>query len=713
MDAVRPGETDAVSETANTPELNPRGQFLDEKHASDSSLPVEADHHLSACLPRCMTSTSDYSLPPDMPATTSNLIDSIAVEAVTLPPASTNTREFHAFGSQQGTIPIDVIDPSGEKLAGDKHIDQYCDDLCLDVPSRLKLFIQVCAAIHSVHQHAVIHGNLKPGTIIVTVEGITKVLHVGTGTLVQPASCDDDGGVTTNLAQTRAGESPLTPEYLSPEQVKGESVTTASDVYALGVVLYHLLTGRWSYRVKSGEISELFQAICEQLPEKPSNAVSAWPGEGVKARAGDTPALCLPTPDQLALARGASPRKLKRMLRGDLDSIVSMALQKEPERRYPSVAHLAEDVTRYLQRMPVQARRYFPAYRSSKFIRRHGIAVAAGFLFLLVFLTASSALTRAVMTLRRERAHTKEAFRQARQLLDQTLARITDDRLLSQPAFLPLRQALLQDAQGFYENYLQQQLTDPQLRAGQATAQTSIAKITSLTGSRTDAIAAYYQAIALWEKLVPKEPKNLESQAKLAQTLNELGLILLPLTDRLPETLNTFLRAQELNEQLVVAQPESPFHQLQLGVSLLNIAEIKERQGGTDEAIDLIEHVLKIDERLVTEHPDLLEPRIALATAFAAFGRLWAQDPAELPTAIASYEHAIELHEALTRQHPQLIDQSYLLATELSKLSGLQEELGLPEPALRSSSPLAADLRAHCHLLSRGSAIPGGLGGNL
>jgi serine/threonine protein kinase/formylglycine-generating enzyme required for sulfatase activity len=244
-------------------------------------------------------------------------------------------------------------------------IDAHCNANKLSIGDRLRLFVKVCGAVQHAHQHLVVHRDLKPGNIFVNASGDPKLLDFG---LAKVLSDDDD------LLVTQTGAHALTPAYASPEQVRGENVTTASDVYSLGVVLYELLTGQLPYKVDTTSISELARRICELAPPPPSEAV----GAGDPARAG-----------------ARAPELARRRLRGDLDTIVLKALHKDPKRRYASAGHLAEDIGRHLAGWPVLAQSDSLLYRSRKFVGRHralAIASALGLTALVAGLVVSSRL---------------------------------------------------------------------------------------------------------------------------------------------------------------------------------------------------------------------------------------------------------------------------------------------------------------------------------
>jgi serine/threonine protein kinase/TolA-binding protein len=253
-------------------------------------------------------------------------------------------------------------------------LDRYCDRQQLGLNQRLQLFLDICGAVQYAHQNLVVHRDLKPANILVTAEGAPKLLDFGIAKLL------DAGEAAAAMALTRMNDRLLTPEYASPEQILGRPVTTASDVYALGVVLYELLTGLRPYTVPaSASQLELERSICITDPLRPSAAVKRARESGPLE--GQSEILAV------AAARRLAPEKLQKRLGGDIDAIVMRALRKEPQHRYNSIEQLASDVRRYLTREPVQARQGNWFYYSQRFIRRHAFGATAGAAFM-VFLAA-------------------------------------------------------------------------------------------------------------------------------------------------------------------------------------------------------------------------------------------------------------------------------------------------------------------------------------
>jgi serine/threonine-protein kinase len=256
-------------------------------------------------------------------------------------------------------------------------IDAYCDEKRLTIGDRLRLFTKVCSAVQLAHQHLVIHRDLKPANILVTPDGQPRLLDFGIAKLIGSRSLLEEAG------DTQFGSPPMTPEYASPEQARGAPVTTASDVYSLGVLLYLLLTGRRPYTIPRGDLPEMVHLIAVQEPLRPSVVVRDRSGEGRASVA------------EVAARRGTSVEQLGRDLRGDLDTIVLKALRKEPARRYALVEALSQDIERHLDRRPVQARPDTLRYRATRFVQRHRGSVSVGAAATLVLLGFSAFTLRA------------------------------------------------------------------------------------------------------------------------------------------------------------------------------------------------------------------------------------------------------------------------------------------------------------------------------
>ncbi len=265
-------------------------------------------------------------------------------------------------------------------------IHDYCDAHRLTVNQRLDLFVKVCEAVQFAHQNLIVHRDLKPWNILITENGTVKLLDFGIAKVLnQENSFSDQNPVT------QSGLLPLTAAYASPEQIRGDSISTASDLYQLGVILYELLTGSRPYEVSGRSPAEIEKIICEKEPDRPASILSEASGFMTQPDK-NSPG----TVQHISKLRNSTPGQLKKQLQGDLDTIILKTLRKEPERRYDSVGHLVDDIYRFKNHKPVTARRGTMQYRFGKWFARHKVTAIAGLvIFLSLALGAGIAIWQA------------------------------------------------------------------------------------------------------------------------------------------------------------------------------------------------------------------------------------------------------------------------------------------------------------------------------
>ncbi len=367
--------------------------------------------------------------------------------------------------------------PAGQPFLVMEYVDGVPIDRFIQInkPSRaaiLQMFQKICSAVAYAHRNLIVHRDLKPGNILVTPEGEPKLLDFGIAKLLSPGK---------SAAANTLGGLPLTPGYASPEQVRGQAITTASDVYSLGVVLYEILTGVSPYGASATSVLDMMQTVCEKEPEKPSSAAERRSKEGAAPPEG------VPV----------EPRDLA----GDLDTIVLKALRKEPSERYSSVEQFSEDLDRYARDLPVLARRETFSYVAAKFIRRNKLALGAAALLVLT-------LAGGIVATMRAQARAERRFEDIRQLAHSVVFDY-HDAIEPLPGSTPVRQMLVKDAL-VYLDKLSREADDLGLQRELVEAYVKIANVQgnsyySNLGDSSAAIASAKKAIDLGEELVRRQ----------------------------------------------------------------------------------------------------------------------------------------------------------------------------------------------------------------
>ena len=486
-------------------------------------------------------------------------------------------------GSTEDGAPYFVME-----LIEGEHIDRYCDHRRLSLGDRLRLFLEVCSAVQFAHQRLIIHRDLKPSNILVTADGATKLLDFGIAKILDP------GGATANFETTLTQIRALTPSYASPEQIKGETITTASDVYSLGVILYELLTGHHPYRMAGDTLEQVAQAVCEVEPKRPSSVVrAARPGSG---EASEPPAASSVLTDREA-------EKLRKRLRGDLDNIVLMALRKEPRRRYGSVELFAQDIRRHLENLPVSARNDTLVYRISKFAKRHRVGIVAACIVIVALALGMA------MTLQQKRRADRR-FNDVRKLANSLLFEIHDS-IRDLPGSTPARKLLVDRALQYLDSLSAESGNDLSLMRELATAYERVGEVQgqylqSSLGDTAGALRSYQKALHIRQQVATKSG-DWQDRLRLAACYR-LVAIQLWAGGRLHDAVENVGKAISLSEALRKDRPDDEQVLSELASEYGTAAQIHgaSHGGGLDDGLEQENNrrAAAIDETLLKIKPD-------------------------------------------------------------------------------------------------------------
>ncbi len=482
-------------------------------------------------------------------------------------------------GTTEDGMPYFVME-----LINGQPITEYCDQRKLSITDRLRIFLDVCAAVQHAHQRLIIHRDIKPGNILVTAQAVPKLLDFGIAKILDFDPFEGPSEAT--LAAFRI----LTPRYASPEQIKGEPMTTASDVYSLGVVLFELLTGQCPYRLTTGTPQDIAQAATENETQRPSVAV-------LRSHTGLSVSKPVNLQDLSAL-RSTSPEKLRKRLSGDLDNIVLMALRKEPSRRYPSVEQFATDIQRHLQNVPVTARKDTLPYRSSKFVRRHKTGVLAiASATLALFIGLGIAVHEARIA-RFERARAERRFNDVRKMAN-SLMFDAHDSIKDLPGTTPARKVLINGALQYLDSLSKEASGDAALQRELAAAYDRVGSLLGYTGAANlgdfhGAMQSFNKALAIRKSLAASNPNDAQINEELLNDYFRMGFVLQDAGDY-TAALDDIKQALPLAQRLAAAHPEPRYQEWVAGIYWL-AGHVLAGAGDYSQALENFRHAAEIRE---------------------------------------------------------------------------------------------------------------------
>lgn len=465
-----------------------------------------------------------------------------------------------------------------------KNIMEYADQNNLDLKSRLIIFRDICTAVTLAHRNLIIHRDLKPSNILVNGEGNPKLLDFG---IAKMLSGGNEGFVTATRQLI------LTPEYSSPEQLRGEQLTTASDIYSLGVLLYQLLTGVLPYKINGASFGEVLRVVCETEAPRPS---------------------------VLKNHDGAPPIN-PRDLRGDIENIVLKAIRKEPERRYSSVEQLSGDIKNYLDGRPVSASRDSWGYRTGKFIRRHVIAVSAAVLILFSLLGGMGATLYQAELARRERARAEKRFEDVRQLTNSIMFEM-NDKIRESP--IRARELLVTRALEYLERLSSEGQNDSGIQSEMASAYEKIGEVQAgifdpSLGKSKEALASHQRALDIRERLFAESGRSVAAGLDVIKSRMAVGDIY-STGGRLTEARDAYRSAISLGEGLLADEPQNVRLKMVMGSAHGRFGQAILRSGSLADALGQYQEALRIYEELAASDPSNLTARRSIGVMYCYIG---------------------------------------------------------------------------------------------
>ncbi len=510
-------------------------------------------------------------------------------------------------------------------------ITDYAAKNNLTLTERLDLFREVCAAVSYAHRNLVVHRDLKPSNILVAKDGAPKLLDFGIAKLLSAER--------TNETQTHTFV--FTPEYASPEQLRGETLTTATDIYSLGVILYELLTDARPFAFDGKNFGDIIITVSQIEPAKPSDAATRRRSDAEKK-------------NRVEHHIAASPRLplSSSQLKGDLDNIVLKALKRDAERRYSSVEQFSEDIRRHLKGLPVTARQDTLRYRAEKFTRRNPLVVGAVTLAFLILIGGILATAYQARQANIERERAERRFNDVRALANSFMFEI-NEKIDESP--IKARELLVKRAEEYLDKLAAESEGDTGLQSELAISYQKIGDVQSELhrsniGDTQGALENYAKALKIHEALYLAEPKNLSAGLNYSASCIKMGEISAK-TGSITAAMENYSRAVNVNEQFVLLEPQNLQARRQLAESLLKLGQAVFRTGNLSEVSALYRRSLSIYETLAAENP--ADPKLQRAPAVVLSYIGFVQgEMGDHAAALNSYHKSLEISERILQIEP-------------------------------------------------------------
>lgn len=567
-------------------------------------------------------------------------------------------------------------------------IDEFCNNRNLSIRQRLRLFVQVCSAVSFAHSRLTIHRDLKPTNILVTEDQTVKLLDFGIAKLIGDEP-QIDAHTVTQLGM-------MTPKYASPEQISGQMVSTSSDIYSLGLILYELLTGVSAYDFPNNRPDEIAKVICENEPKRPSAVVSGhWSVVGSATDSG-----------QSQTTNSKSQITNPKSLRGDLDNIILKALQKLPARRYASVEQFAGDIERHLDGLPVIARPDTFSYRLEKFVIRNRGYVVTGTLLLLTLVGGIAATSWQAYRAEKQRQLAEERFNQVRELANNIVFKYYDEAE-KLPNSTPIREMFVKDSLAYFDSLSQDANADDALKSELGKAFLRIAKVQGRPsspnlGQTAAAIENYRKGIEILEPIIlDSSDTNLQAEFLVA---NADYAVVLKQNARIEESNKFYQKAISMGEKFLQQNPNNEMIASRLAVTLMFQGDTLPIGLGETDNISTYKKALAICESLLKNNPNdlrlnnyvvALNDRISTTLQTLAKSARFIENEElankYLQEAKIRLEKTIEISKQLVADYPnQVLPPAILASAELSYATLLieTEEYEKAMPILQSSEKI-------------------------